>query len=252
MSVARFLCIFAMLLLSNVLTGGVEPTTKLGRVPVMVELFTSEGCSSCPPADALLIDLDLRQPVAGAEVVALGEHVDYWNELGWKDRFSSTDYTQRQGRYATHFHLGSVYTPQMVINGRTEFVGNDASRAEKAIAGAAHRRDTRPSIAISAAGNLVDVNITNAGPRPLDVLLAITESDLSTQVGRGENHGRLLHHTAVVRDLRKIGETSSGQFAARPQLALKPDWRRDKLCAVIFLQDPSTLEITGAAQVPWK
>jgi hypothetical protein len=241
-----------MLLLSTVLAGGVEPSAKLDRIPVLVELFTSEGCSSCPPADALLMDLDLRQPVAGAEVVALGEHVDYWNELGWKDRFSSADYTQRQGRYAARFHLGSVYTPQMIVNGRTEFVGNDTARAAAAIAGAAHRRDTQPSIAIAAAGNVVEVNITNAGPHPLDVLLAITESDLSTQVGRGENHGRLLRHTAVVRDLRKIGKTSSGQFAARPQLALKPDWRHDKLRAVIFLQDPSTLEITGAAQAPWK
>jgi hypothetical protein len=252
MSVTRLLCILAMLLLSNVLAGGVEPATKLDRVPVLVELFTSEGCSSCPPADALLMDLDLRQPVAGAEVVALGEHVDYWNGLGWKDRFSSADYTQRQDRYAARFHLDSAYTPQMVVNGRTELVGNDTSRATAAIAGAAQRRDSQPGIAISAAGNAVDVNITNAGPHPLDVLLAITESDLSTQVGRGENHGRLLRHTAVVRDLRKIGKTSSGQFAARPQLVLKPDWRHDKLRAVVFLQDPSTLEITGAAQAPWR
>ena len=249
MSVTKLLRICAMLLLSNVLAGGVEPTTNVNRVPVLVELFTSEGCSSCPPADALLMDLDLRQPVAGAEVVALGEHVDYWNELGWKDRFSSADYSQRQDRYAARFHLGSVYTPQMVINGRTEFVGNDPSRAAAAIADAAQRRGTQPGIAIAAAGNVVDVNITNAGPHPLDVLLAITESDLSTQVGRGENHGRLLRHTAVVRDLRKIGKTTSGQFAARPQLPLKPDWRHDKLRAVIFLQDPSTLEIVGAAQV---
>ena len=97
---------------------------------------------------------------------------------------------------------------------------------------------------------MVDVNITNAGPHPLDVLLAITESDLSTQVGRGENHGRLFCHTAVVRDLRNIGKTFSGQFAARPQLSLKPDRRHDKLRAVIVLQDPATLEVTGAAQAP--
>ena len=91
-----------------------------------------------------------------------------------------------------------------------------------------------------------------AGPRPLDVLLAITESDLSTQVGRGENHGRLLRHTAVVRELRKLGRTSSGQFTARPQVSLKPDWRRQNLRAIVFLQDPSSLEITAAAQTNWK
>jgi hypothetical protein len=242
--------IAAVLLLTNTLAAGAEPSANLNRIPVLVELFTSEGCSSCPPADALLMDLDLRQPVAGVEVIALGEHVDYWNELGWRDRFSSSDYTRRHGRYASRFRLGSVYTPQMVINGRTEFVGNDSSRAAAAIGEAAHQRDTPPVIAIAAAGNMVDVNITNAGPHPLDVLLAITESDLSTQVGRGENHGRLLRHTAVVRDLRKIGKTSSGQFAARPQLSLKPDWRHDKLRAVIFLQDPSSLEVIGAAQTP--
>jgi hypothetical protein len=247
MNVTQFLRICAILLLSNVLAGVVEPTAN--RVPVLVELFTSEGCSSCPPADALLMDLDQRQPVAGAEVVALGEHVDYWNGLGWKDRFSSADYTQRQDRYAKHFRLSSGYTPQMVINGRTEFVGNDTARATAAIAGAVQRRDAQPAIAIAASGNAVDVSISNAGPHTLDVLLAITESDLSTQVGRGENHGRLLRHTAVVRDLRKIGKTSSGRFSARPQLSLKPDWRHDKLRVVIFLQDPSTLEITGAAQV---
>ena len=138
---------------------------------------------------------------------------------------------------------GSVYTPQMVVNGRTEFVGNDSSRAAAAIDEAARRlRDSQTIAVIAAAGNAVDVKIANAGPRPLNVLLAITESDLSTQVGRGENHGRLLRHTAVVRELRKIGQTSSGQFAAHPQLSLDPAWRRDKLRAVIFLQDPSTLE----------
>jgi hypothetical protein len=239
-----------MLFLFSNLGSTAEPSP--GRIPVLVELFTSEGCSSCPPADALLMDLDLHQPVAGAEVIALGEHVDYWNELGWKDRFSSAEYTQRQERYASHFHLGSAYTPQMVVNGRTEFVGNDQSRAASVIGAAARQRSTKAAIAIGVSGDAVDVNITNAGPRPLDVFLALTESDLSTQVGRGENHGRLLHHTAVVRDLRKLGRTSSGQFTARPQLSLNPDWRRQNLRAIVFLQDPASLDVTAAAQATWK
>jgi hypothetical protein len=221
-------------------------------VPVVVELFTSEGCSSCPPADALLMDLDLHHPVAGAEIIALGEHVDYWNDLGWKDRFSSSQYSQRQSRYASRFGLQSVYTPEMVINGRTEFVGNDSSRAAEAIAKAAHALAAPPAIAIAASAQDVEVTITNAGPDPRDVFLAITESDLSTQVGKGENHGRLLRHTAVVRELRKIGTTSAGRFSARSELKLNPDWRRANLRAVIFLQDPSTLEIAGAAQAAWK
>ena len=222
------------------------------RVPVVVELFTSEGCSSCPPADALLMDLDSRQPVAGAEVIALGEHVDYWNDLGWKDRFSSAQYSQRQNRYATRFRRDSVYTPQMVINGRTEFVGNDSARATKAIGEAARSPAAPPAIAIAATGNDISVTIANAGAHASDVFLAITESDLSTQVGKGENHGRLLRHTAVVRELRKIGATSAGQFSSKSELKLNPEWRRDHLHAVIFLQDPSTLEIAGAAQARWK
>ncbi|MBZ5569406.1 MAG: DUF1223 domain-containing protein [Acidobacteriia bacterium] len=247
MSVMRILLATAMLLLAIGLARTAGPATE-ARVPVVVELFTSEGCSSCPPADALLMDLDLRQPVAGAEIIALGEHVDYWNDLGWKDRFSSAQYSQRQSRYAAHFRLDSAYTPEMVINGRTEFVGNDSARAAKAIADAARSPAAPPAIAIAATGNDVDVTITNAGPHSRDVFLAITESDLSTQVGKGENHGRLLRHTAVVRELRRIGATSAGRFSARSGLKLNPEWRRDHLHTVIFLQDPATLEIAGAAQ----
>lgn len=220
-------------------------------VPVVVELFTSEGCSSCPPADALLIDLD-RQPIAGAQVITLGEHVDYWNQLGWKDRFSSGQYSERQGRYASHFHLDSVYTPEMVINGRVQFVGNDRGRAAKAVAEAAHMRLSSPAIAVSAAADTLDIRVANAPPHRLDVFLAITESDLSTQVGKGENHGRLLHHTAVVRELSKLGSTSHGGFALQRRIDRNPEWRRENLRAVVFLQDSSTLEIAGAAQAAFK
>jgi hypothetical protein len=252
MIVTRIFPVIALFLLAAGVfaIGGGADSANQPRVPVVVELFTSEGCSSCPPADALLIDLD-RQRVPGAEVIALGEHVDYWNQLGWKDRFSSAQFSERQSRYASRFHLESVYTPQIVINGRTEFVGNDTSHAAKAIADAV-RPHRVPSIAISAASDSVDVKIFNAPPQSLDVILAITESDLSTQVGKGENNGRLLRHTAVVRELRKLGTTSEGQFAAQGQVALSPEWRRQNLRAIVFLQEPSSLEIAGAAQATWK
>ena len=112
-------------------------TAQTNRTPVLVELFTSEGCSSCPPADALLAKLDQTQPISGAEVIVLGEHVDYWDNLGWHDRFSSANITARQSAYTQRFGLDSNYTPQMVVDGSVQFVGVDNGQAVQAIARAA-------------------------------------------------------------------------------------------------------------------
>ena len=107
--------------------------TAAARVPVLLELFTSEACSSCPPADKLLADLDRLQPVAGAELVVLGEHVDYFNQLGWKDRFSSAQFTARQQDYAATLHLDGPYTPQLIVDGQAQMVGSDSRGALSAV-----------------------------------------------------------------------------------------------------------------------
>ena len=218
------------------------------RVPVVVELFTSEGCSSCPPADEFLIRLDRDQPIPNADVIVLGEHVDYWNGLGWTDRFSSGQFTLRQNQYARRFHLDSSYTPQMVVNGRVELVGNDVARARDAIAHAARDENLSHAIAVNADHDNLRVTISSAGRRSLDVFCAITERDLSTAVKAGENGGRELHHTGVVRLMRKLGSTRDGSFSANVPLQLAPAWQLQNLRAVVFLQDAEG-EILGATQI---
>ena len=228
------------------------------RVPVIVELFTSEGCSSCPPADLLLARLEKAQPVAGARVIALEEHVDYWNQLGWVDPFSAPHYRGRQNDYALAFHTENIYTPQMVVNGQVEFIGDDGNRASQAI-GAARQTQTTvvdlKNATNSKDPDLVDlsVQVTNPkNPRPhvADVYLAVTESDLETQVLRGENAGRRLRHAPVVRSFGIIGRidprgSNVGQITNT--LRLPREWKRENLHAVVFVQEHDTLRITGAA-----
>jgi hypothetical protein len=222
------------------------------RVPVVVELFTSEGCSSCPAADALLAKLAATQPVAGAEVIALSEHVDYWNRLGWVDPFSSKQFSHRQGRYANAWKQSRIYTPQMVVDGSAEFVGSDAARAAKEIARAA--RGPKAAIALERAGSELRVSLRSLppgrSPDAAEVLLAVVEDGLRTEVRRGENAGRNLAHAAVVRRLEVLGPLTGGElFDRRLDLALDPSWRRDRLRAVAFVQEAGSRRILGAAQI---
>jgi hypothetical protein len=130
--VLRYMALPAMLVAAGV-CGGMRAAQPPPPVPVVVELFTSEGCASCPPADSVLEKLIASQPVAGARIIGLGEHVDYWDRLGWKDRFSSAAVTSRQRQYQARFRTESIYTPQMIVDGRAEFVGGDDSAARRAV-----------------------------------------------------------------------------------------------------------------------
>ena len=173
---------------------------QAASVPVLAELFTSEGCSSCPPADALLMKLDKMQPVAGAQIIVLSEHVDYWNYLGWSDPYSSAQFTQRQGMY-TH----ESYTPQMIIDGRTEVLGSDEKAIQSAVAKAAARPKLPVRIVSAKRDGKEAVVRIAVGAGKGDVWVAIADDRDQSSVRNGENKGRTLNHVAVVRSLGKVG-----------------------------------------------
>jgi len=206
------------------------------RAPVLVELFTSEGCSSCPPADRLLQQIDPR-------AIVLSEHVDYWDQQGWKDPFSSHAFTERQQSYARMFSLDSSYTPEMVVDGAAEFVGNDANRAAQELAKAARRPKVEVHLARSAAGVQVDID---AAPGAADVLLALADDSGVSQVAGGENKGRNLHHVAVLRTLRKIGSVKRGAAFHR-EIELPKSAAAQRV--VVFLQESGPGRVSGAAMI---
>jgi hypothetical protein len=222
------------------------------RTPVLVELFTSEGCSSCPPADAVLARLDKEQPVADTEVIALSEHVDYWNNLGWMDPFSSPLFSARQQDYGQAMHLHDVYTPQMVICGQKEVIGSDWNAATLAIRAAA--QNPRAAVRLSTSGPdrvTYEVQHLPAGTRSADIFFAIAESGIEDQVAAGENGGHRLRHTGVVRSLNSLGTLDSKKGASNGEmrLNLKQQWTRRNLKVVLFVQDRDTKRVLGASSV---
>ncbi len=221
------------------------------RQAVVVELFTSEGCSSCPPADELLGRLRQEKFADGLEVIPLGLHVDYWDFQGWTDRFSSAGYTQRQEKYAQRFRIEGPYTPQIVVDGAAEFVGNDAARVRPAILQAASRPQlARVQVSISPdASQLLQIQASSAAGTSGEVMLAYTEDNLASKVRAGENKGRELRHSAVVRALRSLGHLRNGSFETSVPLKLKSDWKRNDVRVVVFVQEPDNGAIDGAASL---
>lgn len=226
--------------------------------PVVVELFTSEGCSDCPPADRLLYSLEQTQPVPGAQVIPLELHVDYWDNEGWRDPFSSAQLTLRQKDYVYAFNLQTPYTPEMVVDGIVEFVGSDRNRALAAIAKAAQNAKANLKFEYVPARNAMARDLRlyvtldpPVGLRPkhsADVFLVITEDYLASNVTQGENAGAHLNHLAVVRELRLLGRVDSGgAFSASPEVSLASKWKRENLHAVVFVQDRSTRRILAAS-----
>jgi hypothetical protein len=223
--------------------------------PVLVELFTSEGCSSCPPADALLSRLDRTQPVSGANIIVLEEHVDYWDRLGWKDPFSSDAATARQNEYGQAFGGHQVYTPQMIVDGRAEFVGSSDTDALRAIRSAS--QTAKPAIQLSwEQGDTLAIHVdplNNSGQRDgQQLFLVIVENMLHSDVKRGENAGRALEHNGVVRQLLPLGKIDAAAAGFSTTFAVRParEWNRANLRAVVFVQERSR-HVLAAVAIPF-
>jgi hypothetical protein len=195
----------------------------MGNKPVVVELFTSQGCSSCPPADELLAELS-RDP----RIIPLAFHVDYWDHLGWRDPFSSRQWTERQTSYVRVMNLSSAYTPQAVVDGSRELVGSDRGALYDAISRASHD-PAEASLTIT--GGVA----RGSTPRELDLFAVTTQKNATTAVKAGENEGRTLRSDAIVRKLTRVARVN-GTFAQPVSEA-----------NVAFLQDPKTLKIYAVA-----
>ncbi len=228
------------------------------RTPVLAELFTSEGCNSCPPADRILEMLSKEQPVDGVYIVAMSEHVTYWDHQGWKDPFGSQRYTQRQNAYGARFKIESVYTPQLIVDGTTQLVGSDTAALKRALADAAGKPKPRLNVeaALTADGALSG-SVSGPGleaglAEGAELLWAVTEDDLVVEVKRGENANRTLRHSGVVRTLaaKKIEAAASTPVSAI--IPLPPEWKREHLRLVAFVQSAKTRRVlsVGWARVP--
>jgi len=251
--VQRALKVFAFLSLSIwPLVANGDPS-KASKPLVLVELFTSEGCSSCPPADKLLAELYASQPVDNVTIVPMAFHVDYWDRLGWKDPFGDADYSLRQRAYAGLLKSDSVYTPQMVVNGSVGFVGSDRGAARNAIERAGGADLAPIDIVPSREGGKVNLDLSLQGVSALDGLLwaALLEDDLESEVTRGENRGRLLKHQAVVRAFQgeKYAPAASAEDKVSVTLPWKDAWKFEHCRVVVAIQSKSTGQLYALGQV---
>jgi hypothetical protein len=242
-------------------TAGSSGAATAGGGPVVLELFTSQGCSSCPAADRLLTRLG-EDPELLTRVLPLAYHVDYWNHIGWTDPFSSKRWSERQRRYARALGSNRLYTPQLVVDGRSDAVGSKEEEVYRLVRAALERPPAAAvHLQLSAGGDpdalraevraRLERPPSPGAPGGLEVLVVLYQKDLTTPVPRGENSGRTLENDYVVRRLERAGKLAGKAGAGLETavtFALEPDWRRPDLGVVAFVQDPKTLAIHGAAR----
>ncbi len=213
----------------------------------VIELFTSQGCSSCPPADALLAQTIAAAKTNGKKIFALSFHVDYWNRLGWADPFSNAAYSARQSSYVSHFGLDGAYTPQMIVNGNKEFVGSDNSLLTQSLADALKTKAEINFTSLNATfaeGKPITVNYTTEGNiAGAKINFALVSLNETTNVKRGENGGRTLTNENVVRQWVTKTANNSGEITfANPPVSAK-----NNTAIVAFVQEDKSFKITGAA-----
>lgn len=219
-------------------------TAASGTVPVVVELFSSEGCSSCPPADKVLDDLATTQPIDGVDVIALEMHVDYWNDLGWTDPFSDARFSERQRSYARVGNRSGVFTPEAIVDGASSIIGSDRGALSAAITRARDRAHV--TVALTGTGSAVQVTLGDLDAvTPASLWIAVTESGLETAVPSGENSGRTLRHAPVVRALERAGDARAG---VTPIVVPRVSVRKGPLSAVVFVQREDRA-IVGAGRI---
>ena len=224
--------------------GSAQTRPAAEPVAVLAELFTSEGCNSCPPADSLLEILLHQQPIEGVYVIAMSEHVTYWDHQGWKDPFGSQQFTARQQQYGRRFNLDSIFTPQLVIDGAHQVVGSDKRAIEKALLESS--KTPKPALAIEVTSDDGLVNASASGPglagdKDAELWFALTEDHLVVDVKRGENANKTMKHSGVVRVLQSAGSVDVS--SKRVSFKLSTDWKRDNLRVVAFVQSKKTNKI---------
>ena len=217
---------------------------------VLLELYTSEGCPTCPPADALLARLEREQPVADTEIITLALHVDYWNSPIWKDVYSSPLFSRRQQIYTQALKTGQSYTPQMIVDGRAEFAGNNLAKAQKTITDAAKTSKARIEITPNADGYKIGITGVPAHENAT-VFLAITEDNLASNRKSKLKSNEKAEHVSVVRELKSLGMLAAAQMnleiETAPQIA--PTWKKDNLRLVVFVQENASRRILGVSRI---
>jgi hypothetical protein len=229
------------------------------RTPVLVELFTSEGCSSCPPADELLRKMDQLQPIPSAEIVVLSEHVDYYDHIGWKDPFSSHAYTERQQKYVDRMKVESPYTPQMVVDGEFQFNGTDAKTAVQDIQKAAAAEKISVKLTASPTNQKGKISINVQAPAlpgssslsSADILIAVADDADVTKVASGENSGKTLTNIAVLRELKPVGKIDKANGFSKDVETGIPATSTNKSRIIVIVQEPHQGKLLGIASTQY-